>query len=185
MTSYVRLNGRTFMPTTLILSLGASSMFRACFPFRSPHPSSPPPTPNYRRQQSFGSARGFPSNYMHQKNTECSFPCDNIAHKFDGTIATSLEVIFEENPCIQVAEALGVVSSALYMFSPCHDECIYNAQNFRSRAGGCSGTWLKWPMGKLITCLIPFPSQRPSICRFESKCCRSNPVRILQRREER
>ena len=113
--------------------------------FRSAAPTHrvpPPPTPNYRRQQSFGSARGFPSNYMHQKNTECSFPCDNIAHKFDGTIATSLEAIFEENPCIQVAEALGVVSSALYMFSPCHDECIYNAQNFRSRAGGCSGTWL-------------------------------------------
>ena len=101
------------------------------------------PTPNYRRQQSFGSARDFPSNYMHQKNTECSFPCDSIAHKFNGTIATSLEAVFEENPCIQVAKALGVVSSALYTFSPRHDECIYNAQNLRSRAEGLLGDFVK------------------------------------------
>ena len=70
---------------------------------------------------------------------ECSFPCDSIAHKFNGTIATSLEAVFEENPCIQVAEALGVVSSAPYTFSPCHDKCIYNAQNLRSRAEGLLG----------------------------------------------
>ena len=54
-------------------------------------------------------------------------------------ITTSLEAVFEENPCIQVAEALGVVSSALYTFSPCHDKCIYNAQNLRSRAEGLLG----------------------------------------------
>ena len=80
---------------------------------------------------------------MHQKNTECSFPCDSIAHKFNGTIATSLEAVFEENPCIQVAKALGVVSSALYTFSPRHDECIYNAQNLRSRAEGLLGDFVK------------------------------------------
>ena len=62
---------------------------------------------------------------------------EDAAHKlYSGIIVTSLQAAFEANPCIQVTEALGVVSSNPLTFSPCKSDCRYNLQGLRNYAEG-------------------------------------------------
>ena len=61
--------------------------------------------------------------------------CNNPPHQlYSGTIASSLQAAFEENPRVQVVEALGIVSGAPLTFSPCEIECRYNVKGLRMRA---------------------------------------------------
>jgi hypothetical protein len=63
-------------------------------------------------------------------------PCNNdLAHQlYSTTIATSLQAAFETNPCVQVTEALGIVSSASPTFPPCGNRCRYDILGLRTYA---------------------------------------------------
>ena len=63
-------------------------------------------------------------------------PSDAAHRLYPSTMTSSLQAAFEENPCIRVAEALGIVSSAPLMFSPCQNACKYNVQGLRGYAEG-------------------------------------------------
>jgi len=64
-----------------------------------------------------------------QINHYCSY---DAAHGlYSGALVTSLQVAFEANPCIQPAEALGVVLNSPFTFSPCGDSCTYNIRYLR------------------------------------------------------
>ena len=65
-----------------------------------------------------------------------SCPRDATHHLYSGIIAASLQAAFEANPCIQVAEALGVVLDAPLTFSPCGNDCRYNSKGLRGYAEG-------------------------------------------------
>lgn len=61
--------------------------------------------------------------------------CYDVAHQlYSGTLVTSLQVAFEANPCVQPAEALGIVLNAPLTFSPCMEYCMYNVLRLRKRA---------------------------------------------------
>ena len=61
----------------------------------------------------------------------------DAAHQlYSGTIASSLQAAFEENPCVRVSEALGIVSSAPLTFSPCQNTCKYGRQGLLMYAEG-------------------------------------------------
>ena len=61
-------------------------------------------------------------------------PSDASHQLYSGIITASLQAAFEANPCIQVVEALNVVSSATLTFSPCKDNCRYNLQGLQNCA---------------------------------------------------
>ena len=63
--------------------------------------------------------------------------CVSDAHElYCGIIASSIQAAFEENPCVQVVEALGIVTSAPLTFSPCRLLCVFNVRGLRERAEG-------------------------------------------------
>jgi hypothetical protein len=63
--------------------------------------------------------------------------CCNDAHRlYSGIIVATLQAAFEANPCVQVGEALGLVSSAPLTLSACHDQCKYNVQGLQRYAEG-------------------------------------------------
>ena len=63
----------------------------------------------------------------------------DTAHKlYSAVIATLIQVAFKANPCIQVMEALGMVSRAPVMFTPCGDNCKYSLECWTWRFN-----WLK------------------------------------------
>ena len=73
----------------------------------------------------------------HQETIEWLYPCNDMAHVlYFRAMATTLQAAFEENPCIRVVEALGIVSNAPHTFPPCRDSCMYNAQGLRGYAEG-------------------------------------------------
>jgi len=78
---------------------------------------------------------------LHQKQIQqdtWNHPCpkDTVHYLYSGIIVASLQEAFEANPCVQVAEALGIVSSAPLTFPPCGDRCKYNLQGLRKYAEG-------------------------------------------------
>ena len=64
--------------------------------------------------------------------------CQNdAAHRlYSVAIASSLQAAFEENPCVRVTEALGILSSAPLTFSPCQNTCKYGRQGLLMYAEG-------------------------------------------------
>ena len=66
-----------------------------------------------------------------------TWPCNDTSHHlYSGAIAASLQAAFEANPCVQVVEALGIVSSAPPTFSPCKVGCKYDVSGLRGYAEG-------------------------------------------------
>ena len=61
-------------------------------------------------------------------------PRDAVHQLYSGTITASLQAAFEANPCVQVVEALNVVSSASLRFSTCRTNCGYNLQGLQNCA---------------------------------------------------
>ena len=59
---------------------------------------------------------------------------DAAHHLYSGALVASLQVAFEGNPCIRPAEALGIVLSAPFTFSPCAVDCIYIVRWLREYA---------------------------------------------------
>ena len=67
-------------------------------------------------------------------NNSC--PKDAAHRLYSGIIVASLQAAFEANPCVQVTEALGVVSSYPHTFSPCRSDCRYNLRGLRDYSEG-------------------------------------------------
>ena len=100
-------------------------------------------TKQYHRLMSFMVARDRRTRQIvseHQaeiRREGSSFCRDDIAHQLcTGAITASIQAAFEENPCVQVVEALGIVSSAPVTFSPCKASCKYNMNELRLHAEG-------------------------------------------------
>lgn len=65
------------------------------------------------------------------------YGCSSADHGlYSSTIASSLRDALEKNPCVQVIEALGIVSSAPLRFSPCSVGCTYDVRGLRGHAEG-------------------------------------------------
>jgi len=59
-------------------------------------------------------------------------PCCNAFHQLHaGTVVTSLQAAFEANPCVRVAEALGIVFSTSPAFSLCNISCVYGVRRLQ------------------------------------------------------
>jgi hypothetical protein len=97
-------------------------------------------TPQYQQLVSFMTVRDQKMREIvgrHQRDIAANFyPCTNdLAHRFySTTITTTIQAAFEINPCVQVVEALGIVSSASFTFPPCGDRCRYNLLGLRKYA---------------------------------------------------
>jgi len=97
---------------------------------------------HYQRLVSFVTARDemmreiVERHRLRIQNDEWNYACPTeAAHElYSGTIVHSLQAAFEANPCIQVTEALGVVSS--HPLSPCKSDCKYDSQGLRDYAEG-------------------------------------------------
>jgi len=71
---------------------------------------------------------------IQENEWNCSCPKDAAHRLYSGIIAAAIQEAFEANPCIQVVEALSVVSDASLTFSPCKDNCRYNLLGLRGYA---------------------------------------------------
>jgi len=71
-----------------------------------------------------------------QLDRQGACPSDAAHQLYSSTITASLQAAFEANPCVQVTEALGIVSNAPLTFSPCRDKCRYSLQGLRYYAEG-------------------------------------------------
>jgi len=61
---------------------------------------------------------------------------DNPHSLYSSTIVAALQAAFEADPCVQVGEALGSISSAPCAFPQCKDGCRYSAAGIRRYAEG-------------------------------------------------
>jgi len=68
-----------------------------------------------------------------QKNNR-SCHNDALHQSYSGIMTASLQAAFEANPCIQVAEALNVLSRCSITFHPCNDHCRYSLSGLRDCA---------------------------------------------------
>ena len=74
----------------------------------------------------------------HRKTIAVGYhPCNDAAHTlYSGTIVATIQAAFEADPCVQVAEALGLVLAAPYQFTQCGVYCRYNTVRVRGYAEG-------------------------------------------------
>ena len=100
-------------------------------------------TKQYHRLMSFMIARDRRTRQIvgeHQaeiRREGSPFCRDDTAHQlYTGAMTASIQAAFEENPCVRVVEALGIVSSAPVTFSPCKSSCKYNMNELRLHAEG-------------------------------------------------
>ena len=98
-------------------------------------------TTQYQRLLSFMTVRDQTMreivNKHHKDIADGYHPCADAAHTlYSSTIVASIQAAFEANPCVQVAEALGLVLSAPCTFTQCGNRCRYNVAGLRGYAEG-------------------------------------------------
>ena len=102
-------------------------------------------TEHYQRLLAFMVARGNRTRQIVERHRAeigmnryyfCPSGHDDAHRLYSSIIASSLQAAFEENPCVRVIEALGIVSSAPPTFNQCDSDCRYSVRSLRRHAEG-------------------------------------------------